>query len=86
MERSYGGSHNPNEMEMMVDLTLGNLLAFRVMQDVMQRKDLTGVNMVNVTEQYMPADWLSKMDRFVSGALHDTCNIAAACKKDSGIV
>ncbi|GJL75916.1 hypothetical protein [Nitrosomonas sp.] len=86
MERSYGGSHNPNEMEMMADLTLGNLLAFRVMQDVMQRKDLTGVNLVNVTEQYMPADWLSKMDRFVSGALHDTCNIAAACKKDSGIV
>ncbi|SFK29159.1 hypothetical protein SAMN05216302_1003121 [Nitrosomonas aestuarii] len=77
MERSYGGSHNPNEMEMMVDLTLGNLLAFTVMQDVLQRKDLTGVNLVNITENYMPAKWLSKMDRFVSGALHDTCNIAA---------
>ncbi|SEN45800.1 hypothetical protein [Nitrosomonas marina] len=80
MERSYGGSHNPNETEMMVDLTRGNLLAFVVMQDVLQRKDLNGANLVDITEQKMPTEWLSKMDRFVSGALHDTCNIAAACK------
>lgn len=81
MERSYGGSHNPNETEMLIDLTRGNLLAFMVMQDVMQRKDLTDANLVNITEQKFPPDWITRIGRFVSGALHDTSNIAAACKK-----
>lgn len=81
MERSYGGSHNPNEAELLSDLVRGCILQFAVLRDALflgaRGGFPAGFNLFRFTEERMPREWLDKMERFTSGALHDTCNTAA---------
>ena len=79
MERSYGGSHNPNEAELQADLTRGCLYQFGLLEEVLRWKDLPkDFNFFEFAEERMPTSWKQALARFTSGALHDTCNIAAA--------
>ncbi|GAB5499896.1 MAG: hypothetical protein PsegKO_22070 [Pseudohongiellaceae bacterium] len=81
MERSYGGSHNPRETELLSDIVRGSVLQLAVTRDFLcqdfTNDDCEDLNLFDFTEQRMPRVWLEKMSRFTSGALHDTCNIAA---------
>jgi len=83
MERSYGGSHNPNELELTMDLARACVLQLSVLQEVLNRDTIDGVNLVEVVDRHMPRRWQREVRRFVSGALHDTCNIAARAKEAS---
>lgn len=77
MERSYGGSHNPRETEMLSDIVRGSLLQLAVTREVLGREQLDDLNLFHLVEARMPAAWRKRMPRFTSGALHDSCNIAA---------
>jgi acetylornithine deacetylase/succinyl-diaminopimelate desuccinylase-like protein len=78
MERSYGGSHNPNETELLVDITRGCVLQLAVVNELLSKGRLDpAFNLFVHVEQSMPQQWLNVLPRFTSGALHDTCNIAA---------
>ncbi|GAB3026998.1 zinc-binding metallopeptidase family protein [Bowmanella dokdonensis] len=81
MERSYGGSHNPRETELLSDIVRGSLLQVHVTRQVLNRPDLHGFNLFEQLERTMPGVWRDKMDKFTSGALHDTCNIAARARE-----
>lgn len=82
MERSYGGSHNPHEAELLNDLVRGSVLQFSVLRELMQGDGLPpGFNLFRFVEERIPKKWLRALKRFTSGALHDTCNIHAG--KDS---
>ncbi|HBS05680.1 MAG TPA: hypothetical protein DEA96_11990 [Leptospiraceae bacterium] len=84
MERSYGGSHNPNEAELQTDLTRGTLLQFQTVHDLFAEGKLSeGFNLYRFTESRIPETYRDKLSRFISGALHDTCNIAAAASRAS---
>ncbi|MEQ8352885.1 MAG: hypothetical protein RH862_15465 [Leptospiraceae bacterium] len=79
MERSYGGSHNPNEAELQTDLTRGTILQFQVVYELLQKKNLpSGFNLYSFTEERIPEVYRKNLSEFISGALHDTCNIAAS--------
>ena len=78
MERSYGGSHNPHEAELQTDLTRATLLQLTVLKELLQRKDLEGLNLYRFTEKKIPSQYRERLEGFISGALHDTCNVAAA--------
>lgn len=80
MERSYGGSHNPRETELTMDLTRGCVVDLAVLLAVLRRSTVEDLNLVEVTDGIIPQRWRSRLARFVSGALHDTCNIAAAAR------
>jgi len=80
IERSYGGSHNPDELELTMDLTRGCVLQLSVLQDVLGRDGLDDVNLVDVVDRHLPSRWRERLPRFVSGALHDTCNVTAAVR------
>jgi len=81
MERSYGGSHNPDETEMLVDITRGCVLQLAVARELLAMPALEpDFNLFNFVEQRMPRPWLEALPRYTSGALHDTCNIAARAR------
>ena len=75
---SYGGSHNPHEAELQTDLTRATLLQLTVLKELLQRKDLEGLNLYRFTEKKIPSQYRERLEGFISGALHDTCNVAAA--------
>ena len=79
MERSYGGSHNPAETELLSDLVRGCILQLAVSREVLAFRDglPENFNLFQITESKLPRGWLRELPRFTSGALHDTCNIAA---------
>lgn len=78
MERSYGGSHNPNEAELLTDLVRGSVLQYAVIRDIFNLEGFgEDFNLFKFVEERLPQEWLRKLPRFTSGALHDTCNIAA---------
>ena len=54
-----------------------SVVQLAVTRDFLASENSTDVNLFQFTEQRMPRTWLEKMSRFTSGALHDTCNIAA---------
>ena len=81
MERSYGGSHNPKELELTMDLARACVLQLSVLADALNRDGLDGVNLVEIADRHIPDRWQQGVRRFVSGALHDTCNIAARAKE-----
>ncbi|MBI41662.1 MAG: hypothetical protein CMF59_18875 [Leptospiraceae bacterium] len=84
MERSYGGSHNPNEAELQTDLTRATVLQFQTVNDLFAAKTLPAdFNLYRFTEVRIPESYRSKLSHFISGALHDTCNIAAAANRGS---
>ena len=86
MERSYGGSHNPNETELLVDITRGCILQFGVARHLLQNGPLPAdFNLFDFTEAHMPRTWLARLPRYISGALHDTCNIAAKARELRGL-
>jgi hypothetical protein len=76
MERSYGGSHNPRETELTGDLVRSTALQLGVTHRLLNLDTLAGVNLFAETEKLVPKRWTDRLARYVSGALHDTCNIA----------
>lgn len=78
MERSYGGSHNPLETELARDVLRGTLLQLAVTHDFLKLDRSVPVNLYSFVHDRMPSSWKDTIPAFVSGALHDTCNIAAA--------
>lgn len=81
MERSYGGSHNPRETELLNDIVRGSVLQTAVSCEIARLERLPpDFNLFTLVERRFPAGWLERRRRFVSGALHDTCNIAARTK------
>lgn len=84
MERSYGGSHNPREMELLSDMVRGCVLQLAVTRAVLSADDQQALNLYRLVNSHIPQRWLDRLAVFTSGALHDTCNIAAraALKKE----
>lgn len=82
IERSYGGSHNPDEAQLDKDLLIGSLLQLEVSKEFMESKQKTPVNLFTNVKKLIPKVWKNRLERFVSGALHDTCNIAAKMSKN----
>lgn len=80
IERSYGGSHNPRETEMLNDLVRGSVLQLAVAREVLAMQDGLPADfyLFRLVESKLPQPWLRKLARFTSGALHDSCNLAAA--------
>ncbi len=75
IERSYGGSHNPNEAQLDHDLLRGSLIQLEVTLQFLQL-DNTHINLYQSVKSLIPSNWRVLLPRFISGALHDTCNIA----------
>lgn len=82
IERSYGGSHNPDEAQLGKDLLLGSLLQLEASKEFMEFKDKLPINLFERVKELVPKVWKKRLERFVSGALHDTCNIAARMSKN----
>lgn len=83
MERSYGGSHNPRETELTGDLVRSTALQLGVTHRLLNRDTLAGVNLFAETEKLVPKRWTDRLARYVSGALHDTCNIAGRVARET---
>ncbi len=81
IERSFGGSHNPNEAELAADLVRGSLLQFASTLNFIGREQIENLKLFEMVEDHIPREWKKKLPSFVSGALHDTCNIAAVSLK-----
>ncbi|WP_414829808.1 hypothetical protein [Alteromonas sp. H39] len=77
MERSYGGSHNPKETEMLADILRGSILQFDATCQFLSDSNDGVAQLFSYVDSIIPDDWKQKQPRFTSGALHDTCNIAA---------
>jgi acetylornithine deacetylase/succinyl-diaminopimelate desuccinylase-like protein len=84
MERSYGGSHNPLETELTGDLVRATALQLAVTHRLLNRETLDLVNLFEQTDALIPKRWKDRLPRYVSGALHDTCNIAARVADRAG--
>ena len=82
IERSYGGSHNPDEAQLGKDLLLGSLLQLEVSRDFLESTEELPLNLYQKVKSFVPVAWKKRLAGFVSGALHDTCNIAAKMSKD----
>lgn len=78
IERSYGGSHNPNETQLTRDLLRGLLLQLSVTLDFISNALEENFNLFVFTDQRLPEPWKKRCPFFTSGALHDTCNVARA--------
>ncbi len=78
IERSYGGSHNPDEVQLADDVLRGTVLQLSVSRSLLRRKRLGDLNLFRYVTDRVPRAWRERLDGFVSGALHDTCNVAAA--------
>ncbi len=76
LERSYGGSHNPNEAQLEIDLLRGTLLQLKVVRHFFQLDDIENFNLFDFVKKRIPEAWRNGVQPFISGALHDTCNIA----------
>ncbi len=75
LERSYGGSHNPNETELARDVLKGTFLQLSVTLAFILSSQPFG-NLHHLLHSYLPEKWRDKLAGFTSGALHDTCNIS----------
>lgn len=78
LERSYGGSHNPNEAELTRDVLRGSLLQIGVSIAYVSHPNPEKINLHHFVKQMVPMAWKKAMPKFDSGALHDTCNIATS--------
>ena len=77
IERSFGGSHNPNEAELSNDLLRGSIMQLAVTRDFLNGVSFKDTNLFHYVKSRVPPQWSGSLKRFVSGALHDTCNVAA---------
>lgn len=84
MERSYGGSHNPRETELLTDLVRGCVLQLAVSREVLAMVDGLPYefHLFRLVEKKLPRTQGRELARFTSGALHDTCNIAARAAEE----
>lgn len=84
IERSFGGSHTPRETELLGDMIRAGVLQIDVSMHALG-EDLAapGFNLFRTVESRIPESWRGRLARFTSGALHDTCNIAARALDDS---
>ena len=75
LERSYGGSHNPNETELARDVLKGTFIQLSATLAFILSSHLIK-NLHQLVHSYLPDRWKNKLSGFTSGALHDTCNIS----------
>lgn len=75
IERSYGGSHNPNEAQLDNDLLRGSLLQLHVTEQFLHSDEIH-THLYEMVHTCLPKAWIEALPRFISGALHDTCNMA----------
>ena len=78
IERSFGGSHNPHEMELARDLVRGTVVQLAATHAALAAPDPAAFQLFEATRRMVPEAWRGRLERFVSGALHDTCNVSAA--------
>ena len=81
MERSYGGSHNPKETELAIDVLRGTL--FQLMQTIEVLRSDSEEPLYQRTRRALPDAW-AKLE-FVSGGLHDSANLATRMLEREGI-
>ncbi|MCB0668596.1 MAG: hypothetical protein KDC80_22380 [Saprospiraceae bacterium] len=81
IERSYGGSHNPNETQLTRDVLRGLLLQLSISLDYVSLASVDHFNLFSFVDEKLPAVWKKKCPVFISGALHDTCNISKAAAR-----
>lgn len=80
LERSFGGSHNPNETQLTQDVLRGLILQLAVTYEFITIKHTQSINLFDFVYQRIPNAWKEKLPGFISGALHDTCNISRKIK------
>ncbi|AWL12156.1 N-carbamoyl-L-amino-acid hydrolase [Saliniradius amylolyticus] len=85
MERSYGGSHNPQETEMLADILRGSVLQLDATCHFLAQQRGDSISLFDYVDEIMPEQWQSHLSRYTSGALHDTCNIAARAQHSDTI-
>ncbi len=83
IERSYGGSHNSEEAQILNDIIRGTVLQLTTALQLIREGSGTPVNLFARVDERIPGQWKERMRRYTSGALHDTCNIAARGKEGS---
>ena len=86
LERSYGGSHNPNETQLARDVLRGILMQVGVSLEFLETDGHRPLNLFRFVYDRLPAGWKERCPHFVSGALHDTCNISRAMQSKKGEV
>jgi acetylornithine deacetylase/succinyl-diaminopimelate desuccinylase-like protein len=80
IERSYGGSHNPNEAMLLRDLLRGLLLQFDVALSILRGRPSSDRTLYQIAKSALSKVGVYEDLEFSSGALHDTCNIAKRTK------
>ncbi len=80
LERSFGGSHNPNETQLTQDVLRGLILQFAITYEFLRIRSTQSINLFDFVHERIPNSWQKKLPRFISGALHDTCNISRKIK------
>jgi acetylornithine deacetylase/succinyl-diaminopimelate desuccinylase-like protein len=83
MERSFGGSHNPDENELVMDLTRGCVLQLQVLHEVLRTDVLKSETLAQVVDRHLPQRWKARVRRFVSGAQHDASNFSMRAASDA---
>lgn len=86
LERSFGGSHNPGEAQLARDLLRGTMVQLAVTRAFRQHAGPSSLNLHRLTSEHLPEDWRNRVERFVSGALHDTSNVAAGQQKRTSAI
>jgi hypothetical protein len=82
LERSYGGSHNPNETELARDVLRGTFIQLSVtIAFILSSQPI--INLYQLVHSYLPDRWNNILPGFTSGALHDTCNISRQVSKET---
>jgi len=78
LERSYGGSHNPNEAVLADDLLCGSLLQLGAAWDFLRGAPEPDGPVRELSLRRAPEEWVRRAGACTSGALHDSGNFAAA--------
>ena len=80
IERSFGGSHNPNETQLAADLLVGTLIQLAATLKFLNDDSDSNVPLFEIVHSVIPEAWRKSVNNFSSGSLHDTCNIATAAQ------
>jgi len=82
MERSYGGSHNPSETVLAADILRGTLFQLALTREFLEEGTSGFLNLYEYARDRMPPAWCLESGAFVSGGIHDTCNISWRARRD----
>lgn len=78
LERSCGNSHHHAEVQLAEDLLCGTMVQLAATRTFRQHPNPDSLNLHQLTSNHLPPSWRERVDQFVSGALHDTSNVAAS--------